>query len=260
MHRIAIFTLLGAAALPQTVAQPAEKPPAAVDQALRARVTEFYTLMKNRDYRKGEALVAEDTKDYYYAGQKPEVHAFEILSTEFSDNLTRARVFTRCSEPIAVAGFPPGELALRVPTLWKIENGNWYLYEDPTKIANPTGLQSKVDSAMKGATAAAMPAMPADTPKSGRDVMGKVHADKQAIQLSPGAVERVSISNEASGPVTLELGYPLKGVEATLDRSSVGKGETAVLTLTAGKEPNGGFFYLRVMPTEETIRIAVQLK
>jgi hypothetical protein len=33
-----------------------------------------------------------------------------------------------------------------------------------------------------------------------------------------------------------------------------------VLTLTAGKEPAGGFYYLRIMPTQEIIRIQVHVK
>jgi hypothetical protein len=51
MCRIALLLLLGTAAFAQTDVPPAvtplaEKPPAEVDQALRARVNEFYTMMK----------------------------------------------------------------------------------------------------------------------------------------------------------------------------------------------------------------------
>jgi hypothetical protein len=72
-------------------------------------------------------------------------------------------------------------------------------------------------------------------------------------------VEKITIANGSPGPITLEYGYPLSGIEAKLDRSEVGRGEKAVLTLTAGKEPAGGFYYLRIMPTGEAIRINVQV-
>lgn len=260
MHRIALIALLGTAAFGQTDGPTAQKPPAEVDQALRTRVTEFYTMMVKHDYRKAEGWVAADTKDYYYDGAKPDIHKYEILSFQFSD-LTHATVMTKCTEAIAVPGFPPGEITVTVPTLWKIENGNWYVYEDPEKIANPTAWQDKVQAAVKEAAAqvAAAP-MPKDLPKDPAFALGKLDVDKPEVELAPGTVARVTIGNSSSGPVTLEPGYPLQGVEAKLDRTDVAKGEKATLTLTGGKQPTGGFYYLRVMPTGESIRIQVQVK
>jgi hypothetical protein len=261
MHRIVLFTLLGAAAFAQTDVPAAEKPPADVDQALRARVNEFYTMMVNHEYRKAEAWIAEETRDYYYAGPKPEVRHFEILSIEYSDHFTHATATTRCSQPLVIAGFPPGDISLKVPTLWKIENENWYLYEDPAKISNPSGLRGKIQAAVNTAASTAPPSgMPKEIPKDSGFVLGKVQADKQRIELAPGTAAPVTIGNGSDGAVTLELGYPLKGIEAKLDRTEVASGEKAVLTLTAGKEPRSGSFYLRVMPTGESIRIDVHVK
>ena len=263
MCRIALLLLLGTAAFAQTDVPPAvtplaEKPPAEVDQALRARVNEFYTMMKNKDYRKAEGWIADDTKDYYYAGPKPDIRSFELLSVEFSD-LAHAKALVRCTMPLVVAGFPPGEITVKVPTLWKIEDGDWRLYEDPVKIANPSGLQEKIQDAVTKA-AEGPPQMPKDMPTDPGFALNKVHPDKAELQLAPDTTETVTISNSSPGPVSLELGAPLKGVEAKLDRSELPKGETAVLTLTAGKEPAGGFYYLRIMPTQEIIRIQVHVK
>jgi hypothetical protein len=261
MYRIALFALAAAAAFAQTDVPPAETPPAEVDQALRARVNEFYILMQNHEYRKGEAMIAEDTKDYYYAGSKPEIHQFEVLSIEYSGHFTHAKVTTRCSQPLVVAGFPPGEISLKIPTLWKIDNGNWYLYEDPEKIHNPSGLQTKIQSAVNEAAAkTAQLSMPKEIPQDPSFVLGKVQVDKAQVELAPGTATPITISNGSAGLITLELGYPLKGIEAKLDRTDVAGGEKAVLTLTAGKEPSPGTFYLRVVQTGEAIRILVQVK
>jgi hypothetical protein len=262
MHRIAFFAILSAAAFAQTEVQPPEKPPAGLEQAVRARVSQFYEMLVNQQYRKAEGMVAEDTKDYYYAGSKPEIHKFEVLSVAFSDRFTHAKVLTRCSEPIVLAGFPPTEITVNVPTLWKLENGDWYVYEDPEKITNPTGLRTKMQSAVDGAsskvTVPQMPQMPHEQPTDSSFVLGKLHLDKPEIRLAPGLVETVTVGNYSAGPVTLELGYPSPGIDAKLDRTELDKGDKAILTLTAGKEPHGGFFYLRVIPTGEVLRIQVQ--
>jgi hypothetical protein len=265
MRRICLFVLVTAAAFAQADAPPAEKPPADVDQAVRARVTEFYTLMKNHEYRKGESLIAEDTKEYYYAGGKPEIHTFEILEVEYSGNFTRAKAITRCSQPLVMAGFPPGEITVKMPTLWKLENGNWFLYEDPTKIASPGGLQKKVQAAVEAGAAVAsadkLPAgMPKEIPQDPSFAFGKIEVDKAQVSLTAGATEQIHIDNRSSGPMRLELGYPLKGVDAKLDRRDLNKGEGAVLTLKAGEAPSGGPFYLRVLPTEEAITIRVSVE
>ena len=267
MYRIALLALVGVAGFAQTDAPAVEKPPAEVDQALRARVIEFYNLLKNHEYRKAENWIAEDTKDYYYAGVKPEIRSFELLGIEYSDRFTHAKATTRCSEPIVMAGFPPTEITLNIPTLWKLENENWYVYEDPTKISNPSGLQTKIQTAVEGAAssvgaagAVAPAAMPKEIPKDPAFAMGKIRVDKPEIKLAPGTAEPIAITNGSDGPVTLEMGYPLKGIEAKLDRNELAKGETAILTLAAGPEPVGGTYYLRVMPTAEALHIQVQVK
>jgi hypothetical protein len=260
MHRLALFAILGAVAFAQTEAQPAEKPPAGLEQTVLTRVNEFYSLMVKHQYRQAEAYIAEDTKDYYYAGSKPDIRSFEVQKAEFSDSFTHAKVFTRCTEPVVVAGFPPGNMTVTVPTLWRLEDGNWYLYEDPDKITNPSGLRTKIQSSIDAAAAnPAAPPIPKDLPKDPSFALGKVTVERQEIKLSAGGTEKITIANESPGPITLEYGYPLAGIEAKLDRSELGRGEKAVLTLTAGKEPTGGFYYLRIVPTGEAIRINVQV-
>lgn len=267
MYRVALYAFLAATAFGQTDAVPAEKPPAGLEQAVRARVDQFYSMMLNHQYRKAEALIAEDTKDYYYAGTKPDVRKYEVLSIEFSEHFTHAKAMTRCTEPVVVAGFPPGEMNVTIPSLWKLEDGNWYLYEDPEKITNPSGLRTKIQNAIDKAAAAnkpgespALPPIPKELPKDPGFVMGKITVDKSKVQLAPGASETIAIINGSSGPMTLEPGYPLPGVEAKLDRTELVSGQKATLTLTAGKEPKGGLYYLRIVPTNEEIVISVEVK
>jgi hypothetical protein len=263
MHRIALFAIMGTMAFAQTDSTPAEKPPDGLEQAVLARANELYALLVKQQYRQAEAYIAEDTKDYYYAGAKPEIRKYEVQRVEFSDHFTRAKVFTRCTEPVVVAGFPPGDMNVTIPTLWKLENGNWYLYEDPNKVRNPGGVATQLPPlpARAGAPATptmpAMPAMPKDLPKDAGFVLGKVQVDKREVKISAGGTEKVTIANGSAGTISLECGYPLGGIQAKLDRTEVNRGEKAVLTLTAGKEPAGGAYYVRIMPTGEALVINV---
>ena len=269
MYRIALFATLASALFAQTEAPPpAVKPPAEVEKALLERVHGFYDLMLHQKFRQGEEFIAEDTQDYYYAGAKPEIRSYEVMTVEFSD-LTHAKAMIKCTEPVVVAGFPPGEMHVVVPSLWKFENGKWYLYEDPNKIHNPGGVRTQIDAAIDAANAGhpklpemskELPPMPKDMPKDPNYVMGKLHADKSDVKLAAGGSEKVTITNGAPGPVSLEMGYPLPGIETKLDHADLTSGDKAILTLTAGKGASSGSYYLRVMPTGEEIKIEIHVQ
>jgi len=68
--RLILLAILSCSAWAQSD-NPFNRPPADVDQALRARITEFFQFHVTGEYRKAEALVAEDTKDYFYDHNKP---------------------------------------------------------------------------------------------------------------------------------------------------------------------------------------------
>jgi hypothetical protein len=258
MFRFAFLAALSLAALAQTSAPPAEeKPPADVDQALRARANEFYTLVKNHEYRKAEALIAEDTKDYYYEGSKQEISGFVVQNIEYSDHFTHAKVWTQCGQAIAAPGFPAGEFTLRIPTTWRLENGVWMLYVDQTKVMSPLGYLMPSPSGTKPAPAGEPPK---SAPPNPNLVMGKLSTDKQAVQLSAGGTDQVRITNGSPGTVSLELGYPLRGIETKLDRTDLGIGQTAILTFKAVEQPTAGTYYLRVMPMQQVLGIEIQVK
>src|SRR5436305_14039873 len=92
MHRISALLLCAAACFAQTPAAPeSQEPPAEVDAALRSRITEFFQYHVSGEYRKAEALVADDTKDLFYNRNKPRYIAFVgIPRIQYSDNFTRA--------------------------------------------------------------------------------------------------------------------------------------------------------------------------
>src|SRR5215475_5648840 len=98
MHRFTLLTMFAAVALAQSQ-DPFNRPPADVDEALRARIKLFYQYHVTGDaqaYRKAEALVAEDTKDYFYTHNKPKYISFEISRIDYSDHFTKAKATVLC--------------------------------------------------------------------------------------------------------------------------------------------------------------------
>src|ERR1700679_330037 len=105
MHRLLIFATLATAAFAQNPADPLHRAPSDVDQALRARITEFFHYHVTGEHRKAEELVAEDTKDYFYDGNKPRYLSFEIGKIEYSDGYTKAKAMVVVKMPVMLPGF-----------------------------------------------------------------------------------------------------------------------------------------------------------
>src|SRR5262249_42195128 len=152
---------------------------------------------------------------------KPEIHSFEVLDIQYFDDFTKARAITKVTEPVTIAGFPPGEMTVKMPTEWKIEDGKWMLYQDMTKLSSPGGIQEKIQAAVDAAKSAGAPGavveMPKEMPKTADFALGKLSVDKTELAIAAGETATVTFSNSSAGIATLEPGYPLKGIEAKLD-------------------------------------------
>lgn len=254
-------TLLAAVCFAQTAPPDAPKPPADVDQALRARVNEFYGMLLKKEFRKAEALIADDTKDYYYGIGKPDISKYELLEIRYSDNFTRAIAITQCAQKVNQPGFPLGEWNLKVPSLWKFENGNWYWYVVQTESMTPVGVIQKKD-AVDGAAAAPPQAalgIPKEFPTTPDFALNKVGADKKSIVLEGDKAETVTIVNGAPGQIRLSMPKQL-GLDLHLEPTELAQGEKAILTVKSTKTSVGGVLGIEIIPTGEVIGIRVVLK
>src|ERR1035438_7631535 len=102
MNRFACFALFAALAFGQPNDPFQPRPPKEVDAALRARVQEFFDLHVKGQFRKAEELVAGDTKDFFYSGNKPKYVSFEISRIDYSADFTRAKVLVMCEQYIKI--------------------------------------------------------------------------------------------------------------------------------------------------------------
>ena len=206
------------------------KAPPDVDQALRARVSEFYQDYVGGKYRQAENLVAPDSKDYYYNSDKPKILSFEIRRIEYSDDFTKAKATMLCEMDVMVPGFAGKPLKVPLPSRWKVVDGHWYWYVDQDDLRmTPFGKMNP------GQQAGSNPDVSAEFRKNSDPaaLLGQVQVDKAEVNLkaSPGAFEQVRVVNHMPGSVTFSFGGPtLEAVEMKLDPPQLKTGEKGVLS------------------------------
>jgi hypothetical protein len=257
MHRFALITVFATIALAQSD-NPFNRPPADVDKALRARIQEFFGYHVTGDYRKAEALVAEDTKDYFYTHNKPKYISIEIGKIEYSENFTRATAIVLCEQVFLAPGFADKPVKIPTPSAWKLEDGKWMWWVDPNKIGeSPFGkMKPGSDVAPSGPAPLTMATMPTSTDF----LFTQVKLDKNQVELKTGVPETVTITNGAPGAMTLLVRTPIPGIETKFDKSTLQSSEKAVLTMTAGAAALSGSLDVQVDPIGQILPIQVSVK
>jgi hypothetical protein len=267
-----LLSLVTAAAFAQSPAQDPKasfKAPPEVDQALRARVTEFFQYHVDGNFRKAYEIVAEETKDYYFAAQKVRFEGFRITGVRFvNDECTKAAVDLETHQKMQRIYFKGVVVPVPMTTLWKIEGGKWVWYRDPDNPElTPMG-RSDLEKVRQGTdeqTAAALKRLtdPAEIERKGNEIL---KGNKQsgldrpdvtlAIDKPSSAV--VSFHNGWPGGIQLVLdpGAALAGFTAKLDKTNLGLGEDAVLKLSYSPLANGAG--LVQVPAQAQVRLIVQ--
>ncbi|MCU1259897.1 MAG: hypothetical protein JWO80_2782 [Bryobacterales bacterium] len=259
MSKFPLFLLLCAAgAYGQTARTSFDKAPADVEDALRSRVQEFYQDHVDGKFRKAEQLVAEESKDGFYAANKPALEAFKIGDISFSDSYKKAKVTIVGKMTMTFLGMgAPKLMDVPFPSYWKIEGGRWcwYIYNDPNRVT-PFGKINPQTTSASGDPGAAfkMPDI--------NSIANAIQADRQTLKMAKaaGAEEKVTISNRMPGAVKLQVeqaSYP--GLEVRLDKSDLREGEKAVVTVRtiAAKEYLTRTVRILVQPLNQAIDILV---
>ena len=258
MFRFILLALFATGSFAQNAGDVFNKPPADVDQALRARITAYYDLHGKGEFRKAEALVAEDSKEIYYNGSKTKFLSFEIVRIDYSDNFTRAKVTVLTEQYIMLPGFMGRPIKIPIPSTWKVVDGTWYWYVDPESLRmTPFGKLGAGSAPGSASATKSIPEIPTTVP----DFIYKlVKADKASVTLQAGESGQVTITNSAPGTMNISLTGSVPGVEVKLDRTVLNTGEKAVLTVRAGDHAQSGVLSIQVAQTNQVIPIQVTIK
>ncbi len=256
MLRFILLAILATGSFAQNADDPFNKPPADVDQALRARITAFFDLHVKGEFRKAEALVAEDTKDIYYSSNKTQYLSFEIGRIDSSDNFTRAKATVLTEQYIMLPGFMGRPIKIPIPSTWKLVDGTWYWYVDPESLrVTPFGKLSPGPG--PGPAPKSIPEIPTTIPDF---IYTQVKADKASVALKAGESGQVTITSSAPGAMNISLTGSVPGVEVKLDRTVLKAGEKAVLTVRAGDNAKSGVLSIQVAQTNQVIPIQVAIE
>jgi len=263
MKSLTLLGLAGAAMFTQALfAQAADpfqpKPPAEVDQALRARIQEFFDLHVKGQYRKAEDLVAEDTKEFFYTQNKPKYLSCEITKIEYSDHFTKASSVVTCERYIMMPGFSDHPMKVPGTNTWKLENGKWMWYVDPESLTmTPFGRMKAGDFPKTGA--APPPPSLNNIPTSGDFLMKQLKLEPQSVQLKEGESAQVTISSVAPGTVDLTISGKPPGVDGKFDVAKVPSMGKVTLTVKAAAGAKSGTLIVQVVQTTQLLPLEVKI-
>ncbi len=214
--------------------QPFQNAPPGVEEALRARVSEYFTLFGQGKFRQAEAFVTEESKETFYVMNKVRNMGFSIKRITFADDVKSAQVLATLLTMMPMMGSKPVPFPASTP--WKLVDGVWYAHFPQPKpgevIDTPFGPKTVTEPTMA-------PRMPIETaPRPSVKSVGKMfHLDRDAIEFptsSPGPMTKtISIENRSRGKLTVRhLSKAIKGVDVMLTPAVIPPGETAALTFT----------------------------
>ena len=206
-------------------------PPVEVDQALRGRAATFLQYQVEGNFRKAYDLVAEESKDFYFAIEKTKILSFKIDEILYSEDFSKATVRATASRRTNVAGHE-FEIPSVIPDTWKLEDGKWFWYHDPKLDVGVPFFGGLLGAAGNPAPAAAVDPklLPKDTSPeavaaAAANLIQPTTFNKAAVAFTQGkvGVEEVVFHNGNRGQVKLSA-----WVEGSPDGITVEPGETLV--------------------------------
>ena len=211
-----------------------QKAPPHIDTALRTRVSQFLQAHVDGKYRVANELVAEESKDFYFAMEKRRFLSFEILRIDYTENFTKATVVAMVEvnwRPSA--RFPNTVMKPPYKMLWKVENGDWYWYTVNTGEWDTPWGAMKVPGVAPDKNDPAAAVIAQIRGMNGEAILSQVKVSKTDVELRcyEDSSDTVEITNKMPGVVSLRLeGSPAIGLDLRLDRAQLQPGETAKLT------------------------------
>jgi hypothetical protein len=208
-----------------------DKAPPAIDDALRERVSAFYQAHVDGKFRQADQFVAEDSKDVFFAADKPHFLGFQISKINYSDNFTKATVITACKTEMFFHG---RKMPVTMPavTHWKIDNGEWsWYYVQPTEEETPWGTMKPGPDNDSSSVAARIPTDPL---AAARGILSKVVLDRSAVNVdqTKHSKQEIHLKNGLLGSITVladPTGAP--GLTVQPAKSEVGPGEDVAIVI-----------------------------
>lgn len=255
-----------------------EKAPPDVDQALRARIAKFYQAFVDGKFRLADALVAEDSKDVFFAAEKKRYKACDIGNVTYSDNFTKAKAVVSCDTDYFMMG---RQIAVKLPisSQWKVADGDWFWYVTPISeqetTPTPFGPVKRAPLAQPGDQAPPTAAMMPDPAAVISQVANGVKVEQTSLEFNTtkSSKQEITLKNMMPGDVTVFASTSIQGLTVKPGKSQVhAKGDltlavafkaddssiTCPTCLTHPQDRLAGDVILRVEPTGQEIPVHIK--
>ena len=208
--RLFLLFACGCLAFSQDNSDLFDKAPAPIDEALRARVSQFYSAYVAGKFRDAYNLVADDSQDAFMAAPKQQYHGCEVVKINYSENFTKATVVESCKgEWRFHAQSTP--VTIPVTSTWRVVNDQWYwYYVKPTVMQSPFSPTGYVKVSPEEPDSGAKPTLPSDTAALAKGILAKVSVDKMDVALHTyeSSKAEIHVRNDMPGSISLYFDDP----------------------------------------------------
>ncbi len=212
-----------------------DKAPAPVEEALRARVDQYYRAFMTGKYKEAFLLVADDSQNAFLEADKQQYKNCETLRIRYTRDFMNAVVVESCNSEWKWHGLvSPTNFA--TTSNWEVVDGQWYWhYVKPTQVASPfspTGFIQLPQAEAERPKDAQAPAVPKDMKGLAKNILAMVTVDKQAVHLRQDQASRdvIRVRNGMPGMITLKLEDPgMPGLKITLGKDQLQAHEEAII-------------------------------
>lgn len=175
------------------------------EEALRERVRQFYQFHVEGKFRAADALVADDSKDAFFAAAKTQYKKCVVGKVTLAADHETATVNTSCDSTWSFHG-QRRPVVVPAASNWKLQGGSWFWYQPPYtgKVQTPFGTMTvDPDGRHQGDSRG----IPADPGAIVPGMLTQVRADKNSVNFikdQPGHQE-VTIHNAMQGLVRVSV-------------------------------------------------------
>jgi hypothetical protein len=266
--KVRIFLILGLLAALTAVGaqqQPFRNAPPEVEKTFRDRVTQFYTHFQQGQFRLAEQMVAEESRDAFYAVNKTRILGFEVQTIEFNSDLNQAKALVACQMLVPMLG--SSTLHVPLQSQWKLIDGEWYIFMD-THQSSGGGYNSPAGEMKFNQNAGPGAAPSSFTPPNLATLKNMYQVSEKRLQFPRESTEPVTrtitVSNNAQGDLTVhrETAYLPAGLQVDLQPERIAPGAEGTISFTydskAGKGAPGAVeVEFLVMPITQTFTVGL---
>jgi hypothetical protein len=253
---------------------PAPQPPAAIDQAFRARVTEFLQDFVDGQYRKATKFVAEESQDFFFGSAKAQLKNFKIDDVKYDADFQKATVYFTSdrSWQVHFEGLTEVQTTVQMSSTWKIEDGQWmWFYKEDNPSITPMGPSNAelISKATDGTVVVPKVINQNTADAAAGKILEQSNVNKTNVTLlyDKASSDKIVLHSAVNGQVGVELiEVPVvPGLSVKLNKAALNQGEDAVAEVTynppADQDPSfvvsARPFGIAVHPFEQTFWIRI---